>query len=125
MLPLCGDEGVGAIPWSPLARGRLTRDWEESTGRQETDEVGKSLYRDTDRHIVEAVAEIAEKRGVSRAQVALAWVLNNPVVDAPIVGATKEHHLADAVAAVDLHLDDDEVTALEERYEPRGVAGHR
>ncbi len=125
MLPLCGDEGVGAIPWSPLARGRLTRDWDDSTGRQETDEVGKSLYRDTDRHIVEAVAEIAEKRGVSRAQVALAWVLNNPVVDAPIIGATKEHHLADAVAAVDLRLDDDEVRALEERYEPRGVAGHR
>ncbi|MEJ2861781.1 aldo/keto reductase [Actinomycetospora flava] len=125
MLPLCADEGVGSIPWSPLARGRLTRDWDESTNRLETDEVGKKLYRETDRHIVEKVAEVAEKRGVSRAQVALAWVLANPVVDSPIIGATKEHHLADAIAAVDLHLDDDEIAGLEERYEPRGVAGHR
>lgn len=125
MLPLCADEGVGSIPWSPLARGRLTRDWDTSTNRLETDEVGKKLYRDTDRHIVEKVAEVAEKRGVSRAQVALAWVLANPVVDSPIVGATKSHHLADAVAAVDLRLDDDEIAGLEERYEPRGVAGHR
>jgi aryl-alcohol dehydrogenase (NADP+) len=125
MLPLCADEGIGAIPWSPLARGKLTRDWDESTARGDTDEFGKSLYRDTDRYIVEKVAEVAEKRGVSRAQVALAWVLNNPVVDAPIVGATKEHHLADAIAAVDLRLDEDEIAALEERYEPRGVAGHR
>lgn len=125
MLPLCADEGVGSIPWSPLARGRLTRDWDTSTNRLETDEVGKKLYRNTDRHIVEKVAEVAEKRGVSRAQVALAWVLANPVVDSPIVGATKSHHLADAVAAVDLRLDDDEIAGLEERYEPRGVAGHR
>src|SRR3954471_10286886 len=125
MLPLCADEGVGAIPWSPLARGRLTRDWDESTTRGETDEFGKTLYRDTDRHIVERVAEVAEKRDVSRAQVALAWVLSHPVVDAPIVGATKEHHLADAIAAVDLRLDDDEIASLEERYEPRGIAGHQ
>jgi aryl-alcohol dehydrogenase (NADP+) len=125
VLPLCADEGIGAIPWSPLARGKLTRDWDESTTRGETDEFGKTLYRDSDRHIVEKVAEVAEKRGVSRAQVALAWVLNNPVVDSPIIGATKEHHLADAVAAVDLRLDDDEIAGLEERYEPRGIAGHR
>ena len=125
MLPLCGDEGVGSIPWSPLARGKLTRDWDSSTTRGDTDEFGKTLYRDTDRYIVEKVAEVAEKRGVSRAQVALAWTLANPVVDAPIVGATKEHHLADAVAAVDLRLDDDEIAGLEERYEPRGIAGHR
>jgi aryl-alcohol dehydrogenase (NADP+) len=125
MLPLCADEGIGVIPWSPLARGKLTRDWDSSTARAETDEFGKTLYRDTDRHIVEKVAEVADKRGVSRAQVALAWVLSHPVVDAPIVGATKEHHLADAIAAVDLRLDDEEIAGLEERYEPRGVAGHR
>ncbi|GLZ47055.1 oxidoreductase [Actinomycetospora sp. NBRC 106375] len=125
MLPLCGDEGVGSIPWSPLARGKLTRDWDSSTTRGETDEFGKTLYRDTDRYIVEKVAEVAEKRGVSRAQVALAWTLTNPVVDSPIIGATKSHHLDDAVAAVELRLDDDEIAGLEERYEPRGVAGHQ
>jgi aryl-alcohol dehydrogenase (NADP+) len=125
MLPLCADEGVGAIPWSPLARGKLTRDWDETTNRGETDEFGKTLYQDSDRHIVEKVAEIADKRGVSRAQVALAWVLANPVVDAPIIGATKLEHLNDAVAAVDLQLDEHELTELGETYAPRGIAGHR
>jgi aryl-alcohol dehydrogenase-like predicted oxidoreductase len=125
MLPLCADQGVGAIPWSPLARGKLTRDWDDSTARSETDEFGKKLYQDSDRHIVEKVAEIAEKRNVSRAQVALAWVLANPVVDAPIVGATKLHHLSDAVAAVELELDERELAELSETYAPRGVAGHQ
>jgi aryl-alcohol dehydrogenase (NADP+) len=125
MLPLCADEGVGAIPWSPLARGKLTRDWDASTARADTDEFGKKLYQDADRHIVEKVAEIADKRGVSRAQVALAWVLANPVVDAPIIGATKEHHLSEAIAAVDLTLDEHELDELGETYAPRGVAGHQ
>jgi aryl-alcohol dehydrogenase (NADP+) len=124
MLPLCADEGVGSIPWSPLARGKLTRDWDETTTRGDTDEFGKTLYQDSDRHIVEKVAEIADKRGVSRAQVALAWVLANPVVDAPIIGATKLEHLNDAVAAVDLQLDEHELTELGETYAPRGIAGH-
>ena len=124
MMPLCRDAGIGSIPWSPLARGKLTRDWDESTTRGETDEFGKSLYQDSDRRIVDKVAEVAEKRGVSRAQVALAWVLKNPVVSAPIVGATKSHHLADAIAAVDLALDEHEVSELGESYAPRGVAGH-
>ncbi|GAA4823163.1 aldo/keto reductase [Actinomycetospora corticicola] len=125
MNPLCADEGVGTIPWSPLARGKLTRDWDETTTRGDTDEFGRTLYRDSDRHIVEKVAEIGEKRGVSRAQVALAWLLAQPVVDAPIIGATKLHHLEEAVAAVDLQLDDHELTELSESYEPRGIAGHR
>jgi 1-deoxyxylulose-5-phosphate synthase len=125
MLPLCADEGIGSIPWSPLARGKLTRDWDASTTRGETDEFGKTLYQSSDRHIVEKVAEIADKRGVSRAQVALAWVLANPVVDSPIIGATKLEHLQDAVAAVELELDERELTELGETYAPRGIAGHR
>ena len=125
MLPLCADEGVGSIPWSPLARGKLTRDWDETTTRGETDAFGKTLYQESDRHIVEQVAEIAEKRGVSRAQVALAWVMANPVVDAPIVGATKLEHLTEAVAAVDLQLDDHEIDQLGQSYAPRGIAGHQ
>ncbi|MFC4943716.1 aldo/keto reductase [Pseudonocardia sp. GCM10023141] len=123
MLPLCADEGVGVIPWSPLARGRLARDWDETTARTETDEFGKTLYHESDRVVVERVAEIAAKRGVSRAQVALAWLLSNPTVTAPIVGATKVGHLDDAVAAVDLELDDDEIALLAEPYEPHAVAG--
>jgi len=123
MLPLCADEGIGVIPWSPLARGKLTRDWDESTNRSEKDEFGKSLYRDSDADIAAAVARVAERRGVPRAQVALAWVARNPVVTAPIVGATKPHHLDDAVAAVDLVLTDDEVAELEAPYEPHEVRG--
>jgi len=123
MLPLCADEGIGVIPWSPLARGRLTRDWDETTARSETDQFGRTLYPDSDRQIVDAVAEVAEARGVSRAQVALAWVMSNPVVDAPIVGATKPHHLADAVAAVDLDLTSDEIERLTAPYTPHEVAG--
>ncbi|MER7014245.1 aldo/keto reductase [Saccharopolyspora sp. NPDC000359] len=123
MLPFCADQGVGSIPWSPLARGRLTRPWDASTARSETDEFGKTLYLDSDRTIVERVQELAGKRGVSAAQVALAWVLRNPVVSAPIVGATKLAHLQDAVAAVDVTLDDAEAAYLEEAYAPHNTAG--
>jgi aryl-alcohol dehydrogenase (NADP+) len=104
MLPLCADQGVGVIPWSPLARGRLARDWDATSARSETDDWG-DLYHETDRDIVERVAEVAEKRGIPRAQVALAWLLSNPTITAPIVGATKVGHLDDAVAAIDLELD--------------------
>lgn len=125
MLPLCEDQGVGVIPWSPLARGRLTRDWDTETARTETDEFGGSLYRDEDKAVVDTVAAVAERRGVPRAQVALAWLLHQPVVTAPIVGVTKPQHLADAVAAVDLELSDDELEELGSDYTPHAVAGHR
>jgi len=124
MLPLCAAEGVGVIPWSPLARGRLTRDWEETTSRTETDQVSKRLYTKTDeadRRVAESVATVAAKRGVPRAQVALAWVLRNPVVTAPIVGASQPHHLEDAVAALSLALTSEETTVLEENYVPHTV----
>jgi len=125
MMPLCDDQGVGVIPWSPLARGRLTRDWDESTARSETDEFGKVLYQPEDRVIVERVAEVAHQRGISRAQVALAWMLSKPFVTSPIVGATKEHHIDDAVAAIDVELSDDEIARLEEPYRPHPVVGFR
>ena len=125
MMPLCADQGVGVIPWSPLARGRLTRDWDEATARSETDEFGKMLYFPDDKVIVDRVAEIAAGRGVSRAQVALAWVLAKPFVTAPIVGATKPAHIDDAVAAVDLELTDDEIAHLEGPYTPHPVVGFR
>ncbi|MGW9213112.1 aldo/keto reductase [Embleya sp. NPDC055664] len=123
MLPLCADQGVGVIPWSPLARGRLTRDWGADSARSETDEFGKTLYGEADRPIVEAVAEIAEERGVSRAQVALAWIASRPGVTAPIVGAGKPVHVDDAVAALSLTLTEAEVDRLERPYTPRPVAG--
>ena len=123
MLPLCADQGVGSIPWSPLARGRLTRPWNEQTNRSESDEFGRILYSDDDQPIVDTVIDIAQQRGVAPAQVALAWVLANPVVDSPIVGATKPHHLSDAVAALDLRLDDAEVERLERSYRPHRVVG--
>jgi aryl-alcohol dehydrogenase (NADP+) len=124
MLPLCVDQGVGAIPWSPLARGRLTREWDATTARSETDEFGRTLYREEDRQIVDAVADVAAARGVTRAEVALAWILRHPAVDAPIIGATKPQHLDDAVRSVDLVLTDDEVKALEAPYVPHAIAGH-
>jgi aryl-alcohol dehydrogenase-like predicted oxidoreductase len=124
MLPLCVDLGVGAIPWSPLARGRLTRPWDSSTARSETDEFGKTLYHPDDELIVDAVAKVAEGRGVSRAQVALAWVSRHPAVDAPIIGATKHEHLDDAVASLSIDLTDEEVAMLEAPYHPHGIAGH-
>jgi aryl-alcohol dehydrogenase (NADP+) len=122
MLPLCADQGVGVIPWSPLARGRLTRDWDATTTRSETDEWGH-MYQESDRDVVERVSEVAERRGVPRAQVALAWLLSNPAVTAPIVGATKLGHLDDAVAAIDLQLDAAEIALLEEPYRPHTIAG--
>jgi len=125
MLPLCRDQGVGVIPWSPLARGKLTRDWDDTTARSETDEFGANLYLDTDREIVDQVAAVAEARGVTRAQVALAWVLGRPGVDAPIIGATKPHHIDDAVAALDVELTADEVAAMEAPYAPRAPVGFR
>ncbi|WP_217597337.1 aldo/keto reductase [Cohnella sp. GbtcB17] len=126
MLPLCEALGVGVIPWSPLARGRLTRDWDETSERSESDAFGKTLYRssvESDRTIVERVAEIASAHGVPRAQVALAWVAQKSVVTAPIVGATKPHHLDDAVAALSLHLTAEEIARLEEPYVPHPVQG--
>ena len=118
MFGLLADQGVGSIPYSPLAKGRLTRPWGESTQRSDVDPVGRRFDNDSDQPIVEAVQRVAEARGVPMAHVALAWVLRNPVVSAPIVGATKPHHLPDAVAALDLQLTDDEVAALEDLYTP-------
>lgn len=126
MLPLCRDQGVAVMPWSPLARGRLTRDWDETSQRQETDVFGGTLYRsseDSDRQIVAEVARIAAARGVSRAQVAMAWLLQKDGVTTPIVGASKPQHLDDAFAAVDVVLDDGEIAALEAPYVPHQVAG--
>jgi 1-deoxyxylulose-5-phosphate synthase len=127
MIPLCQSESIGVIPWSPLARGRLARPWKtETTKRFETDQFGKTLYSRTeefDRKVVDRVGEIAEQRRVSRAQVALAWMLSKPAITAPIVGATKPHHLADAVAALSLHLTREEIASLEQPYVPHAIAG--
>ena len=123
MLPLCADEGVGSIPWSPLARGRLTRPWDATTARSEADQFGRTLFREDDSPIVEAVAAVAAERGATPAQVALAWVLRHPVVDAPVVGVTKEAHLDDAIAAVDVELADEECARLEEHYTTREPVG--
>ena len=123
MHPLCLDQGVGVIPWSPLARGRLAREWGVETERSGTDVFGAKLYDDGDRAIVEAVGRVAERRGVPRAQVALAWLLQRPAVTAPIVGATKERHLSDAVAALELTLDESELVELESPYRPHLPAG--
>jgi aryl-alcohol dehydrogenase-like predicted oxidoreductase len=126
MLGLCAAEQIGVIPWSPLARGRLTRDWDDTTERSQTDAFGKTLYTttvDSDRRVVDRVAEIAAKHSVSRAQIALAWMLSKPVITAPIVGASKPHHLEDAVAALEVKLTDEEIAALEEPYVPHPVAG--
>jgi 1-deoxyxylulose-5-phosphate synthase len=126
MLPLCKAEGIGVIPWSPFARGRLTRNWDEKSARSEADTIGKALYAksaDADRKVVERVAEIATKRGVPRAQVALAWVLFKPTITAPIVGATKLHHLDDALAALSLKLSPEEISSLEQPYVPHAVVG--
>jgi 1-deoxyxylulose-5-phosphate synthase len=124
MLPLCADQGIGAIPWSPLARGRLTRDWDDVTERSRTDEFGRRLYSEEDRAIVQAVAHVADKRGVSRAQVALAWLLSKPVVSAPIVGVTSPAQLEDALGSLSVQLSAEEIEQLEEPYEPHAIAGH-
>ena len=123
MLPLCADQGIGVIPWSPLARGRLTRPWDSSTPRSDSDDFGRALYSDVDKPVVDAVIRVASARGVAPAQIALAWVLSKSIITSPIVGATKAHHLDDAVAAVKIHLDDAEITALEESYRPHSVVG--
>ena len=123
MLPLCADQGIGVIPWSPLARGRLARDWDASTARSETDEFRRKLYLESDRDIVAQVAEIASARGVPRARVALAWLLGKPPVTAPIIGVTKPEHISDAVAALDIALDADEVAQVEKPYAPHQIAG--
>src|SRR3954465_14707367 len=129
MLPLCRAEGIGAIPYSPLAAGRLTRDWSpDSTLRAQTDQVAKGKYdatAETDRQIVERVAEIAEKQGVPRVHIALAWLLQKKPVAAPIVGATKTTHLEDAVGALAVQLSQDEVAYLEEPYVPHPIVGHQ
>lgn len=128
MHPLCAEEGIAVLPWSPLARGRLTRPWGETTARSETDEYGKSLYAATDAadaEIAAQVAAIAETRGVPRAQVALAWLLSKPVVTAPIIGASRPGHLEDAVAALDPSLTADEIAALERAYQPHAVTGFK
>ncbi|WP_406408164.1 aldo/keto reductase [Streptomyces sp. NBC_01643] len=126
MLPLCADQGIGVIPWSPLARGRLTRDWNTVTDRSSADPIGNTLYDATkaaDKAVVEKVASIATARGITRAQVALAWLLRNPVISAPIVGAGKPGHLEDALAALDVSLTDEEVAELEAPYVPHPVVG--
>jgi len=126
MLPYCLDQGIGVLPWSPLARGRLTRDWDATTRRSDGDEFGGRLYRqaeDEDRKVAETVAAVAAERGVPRAQVALAWLLHQPAVTAPIVGATKLEHLDDAVAATDLRLSDEELDRLAEHYVPHAAEG--
>ena len=126
MLPLCAAEGVGVVPWSPLARGRLTRDWSETTNRLESDEFGKTLYAataDADRKIVERMAEVAAQRALPRAQIALAWLLQKPFITAPIVGASRLNHLDDAVAALSLKLTTEEISSLEESYVPHPVVG--
>ena len=127
MLPLCVDQGVGVTPWSPLARGRLARPWgDDGTKRAENDPFGKNLYSrmaEADKAVVDRVGEVAAARGVSRAQVALAWVLEKPGIVSPIVGATKAGHLEDAVAAAGLKLTAEEMKALEEPYVAHPVAG--
>jgi aryl-alcohol dehydrogenase-like predicted oxidoreductase len=127
MIGLCRAEGIAVIPWSPLARGRLTRPWNSGTTvRSESDGFGKSMYSKTeeaDHRVVDRLGEIAEKRSVPRAQVALAWLLSKPGVTAPIVGATKTNHLEDAVAALSVHLTPEEIAALEEPYVPHPVLG--
>ena len=128
MVALCLAEGVGMIPWSPLARGRLTRAPETSTGRAESDVFGKTLYNGfetSDRSVIDRVGQIAERRGVPRAQVALAWLLSKPGVTAPIVGASKPAHLDDAVASLGLVLAAEEIASLEEPYVPHAVAGFK
>jgi aryl-alcohol dehydrogenase-like predicted oxidoreductase len=126
MLPLCRDQGIGVIPWSPLARGRLTRDWNATTLRSENDAFGEYLYErtaDADREVVETLAQVASDRGIPRAQVALAWVLQKPGITAPIIGATRPAHLSDAIAALDITLSEEEIARLEAPYVPHGIVG--
>ncbi len=127
MIPLCIAEGIGVVPWSPLARGRLARPWQsETTKRSETDNFGNKMYAQTeesDRKVVESLTALAQRRGIAQAQLALAWMLGKPGITAPIVGATKEHHLQDAVAALSIRLTAEETAALEAAYIPHPVLG--
>jgi 1-deoxyxylulose-5-phosphate synthase len=126
MLPLCSAEGIGVIPWSPLARGRLTRDWDDKSARSETDDFGRRLYAksaDADKKVVARLTEVAGRRGLPRAQIALGWLLAKPVITAPIVGATKLRHIDDALAALEVKLSAEEIGLLEEAYIPHAVAG--
>ena len=125
MNPLCLDQGVGTLPWSPLARGRLTRPWDATTTRGDTDDFGKSLYREEDAEVVATVEKVAERGGLSMAQVALGWLLAQPAVTSPIVGVTRPHHLTEALAAVDVQLSEDDLEELGAGYQPHAVAGHR
>ena len=126
MLPLCAAEGIAVIPWSPQARGRLTRDWDYTSIRTETDDAHRRLFgksAEADRKVIDCVAKVAAARGIPRAQVALAWLLAKAVITAPIVGATKLHHLDDALASVNVKLTAQEIAALEEPYVPHAVVG--
>ncbi|HUJ43861.1 MAG TPA: aldo/keto reductase [Opitutaceae bacterium] len=127
MMALCQSEGIGVIPWSPLARGRLARPWKsESTKRSQTDQFGNGMYSRTeasDRKVVDRLGQVAEQRGLPRARIALAWMLGKPFITAPIVGATKPNHLEDAVAALSVRLAPEEITSLEELYVPHPVLG--
>ena len=126
MLPLCKEEKIGVIPWSPLAKGRLTRDWNETTPRSVNDPVAQRLYAATaesDKEVVERVAQVAKKRGVPRAQIAMAWLLQKEPITAPIVGSTKVSHLDDAVSALSVTLSPEEIAFLEEPYIPHPVSG--
>jgi aryl-alcohol dehydrogenase-like predicted oxidoreductase len=126
MLPLCQDQKIAVIPWSPLAKGRLARKpskEQEETLRAQTDAFGKSLYSDEDLKIAQRISDVADARGLPMAQVALAWMLSKPVITAPIVGATKPHHLEDAAAAVSVKLTAEEIKHLEEAYQPHPILG--
>jgi len=127
MLGLCQSEGIGVIPWSPLARGRLARSWQsEASKRAETDRFGNAMYAKTeeaDRKVVDRLGQLSEQRGIPRAQLALAWLLAKPVIAAPIVGATKPHHLPDAAAALSVRLLPEEIASIEEPYIPHPVLG--
>jgi 1-deoxyxylulose-5-phosphate synthase len=127
MMPLCADQGIGVLPWSPLARGRLTRAWNEETKRTQTDQYGSTLYvshAEADRQVVEQVASIAAARGVPKAQVALSWMTHKPFITAPIIGASKPQHLIDAVGALSFKLETEEIRQLEAPYVPHAISGH-
>jgi aryl-alcohol dehydrogenase-like predicted oxidoreductase len=123
MIPMCLDQGVGLTPYSPLAKGRAARPWGAQTARGSSDDVARAFDRDVDRPVIDAVQSVAEARGVPMAQAALAWLLSKPVVSCPIVGATRPHHLTDAVAALDLPLADTEIAELERHYTPQDNYG--
>lgn len=131
MLPLCYEQGVAVIPWSPLARGKLTRPWGETTARSVSDEVGKTLYeeseetRQNDAIIAERLANVAAGRNASRAQIALAWLFSKPGIAAPIIGVSREHQLDDLLGAVDITLEPEEIAELETPYKPHKVAGFK